>query len=483
MPVHMDTAIRFECADKSLQRLWEDAEKACLGNLKEFGPDRVLTEGGGYRKIWLETQPMGGEMYALHDLEAAANNTVLFLKHQREDGRLPGSIEYKDGRQIPQFDKIQGFCLPWHALNLYYLMGEDRDYLQLLRDALIRFDEYLWKRRDSNGDGILESFCVYDTGEDKAVRYGDAPCWWPHEEAPQGYQVVPMGSMDVTSWSYAARDTLSAISLILKDGKADQWRALADKCALSIRDKLWDESRGACFDLDHAGKRVDVLGHQTMRCMYHGSLSQRMADRFVRKHLLNPAEFWTALPLPSTSVSDPAFVNAPENNWSGQCEGLTFQRAILALEHYGYDALIPEIGNRLFKAVIDGGYRFTQQFDPFTGKISLVSRETHEPAGPDCDDIQDDYGPTALSCMAYLMEMGGIRLEMGRVRFSALMSAPFLCEAKWGGRTLKLESDGSSFAASIGGKTAAEGKCGQRVLTDLNGNVLKAQTIDTNRYR
>ena len=37
----------------------------------------VLVEGGGYEKIWLETQPMGGEMYALRNLEAAKNNVLL----------------------------------------------------------------------------------------------------------------------------------------------------------------------------------------------------------------------------------------------------------------------------------------------------------------------------------------------------------------------------------------------------------------------
>ena len=40
-------------------------------NLQQFGPDQVLVEGGGYEKIWLETQPMGGEMYAKHNMTAA----------------------------------------------------------------------------------------------------------------------------------------------------------------------------------------------------------------------------------------------------------------------------------------------------------------------------------------------------------------------------------------------------------------------------
>ena len=83
-----------------------------------------------------------------------------------------------------------------------------------------------------------------------------------------------------------------------------------------------------------------------------------MANRFVKEHLLNPEEFWTPFPLPSVAVNDPAFRNAPENNWSGQPEGLTYQRAILALERYGYDRIVTVLGEKLMDAVYKGGLRF-----------------------------------------------------------------------------------------------------------------------------
>lgn len=71
-----------------------------------------------------------------------------------------------------------------------------------------------------------------------------------------------------------------------------------------------------------------ALVHNNLRCMYWGSFSQEMADRFVREHLLNPCGFWTPFPLPSVAADDPLFRNAPENNWSGQSEGLTYQRSL-----------------------------------------------------------------------------------------------------------------------------------------------------------
>ena len=335
-----ETSVFFRTEDEKLQRVYDAAEEKCRFNLKDFGGDTVLVEGGGYEKIWLETQPMGGEMYALRSLEAARNNITLFMRHQRADGRLPGSIQCTGGKVEPQFNKYQGFCFPFPALNLYYLIGKDRDYLAELKESLIRFDRCLWNTRHVSGDGLLSSFCVYDTGEDLALRYGDAPCWWEGDEPPEGYQVVPMASMDVTSWSFAARRTVAEICRLQGDRSADAWERKARMVADALRRRLWDRKRGALYDRDRTGKTVDILCHNTLRCMYWGSISRGMAARFVKEHLLNPAEFRTPFPLPSVAVNDPAFRNAPENNWSGQPEGLTYQRAILALERYGYNRLV-----------------------------------------------------------------------------------------------------------------------------------------------
>ena len=474
-----ETRVSFSCGDPEIQRVYDAAEEKCLRNLRRFGNRTVLVEGGGYDKIWLETQPMGGEMYALRNLEAAANNCLLFMEHQRADGRLPGSIRAADGKIIPEFNKYQGFCFPSPALNLYYLLGEDRAYLLLLRDTLRRFDECLWRTRDSNGDGLLESFCVYDTGEDLAVRYGDAPCWWTEDEPPAGYSVVPMASMDVTSWSYAARDTLARISRILGDGREAFWRKKAAGTAAALRKGLWDEKRGACFDRDKNGKTIDILCHNTLRCMYWGSPAPDMAERFVQEHLLHPREFWTPFPLPSVAACDPAFRNAPENNWSGQPEGLTYQRAILALERYGYHTVVTRLGEKLIRAVAKGGCRFTQQFDPFTGKPSLVHAKTHQPVGEDSGQpIQDDYGPTMLAALEYIAHRFGIHPHLGRVWFSLGGGMEYRYEAVFCGRRCAVDSDGKKAEIFMDGRSLGVFPCGQRLITDAAGQILDSVIIE-----
>ena len=77
-----NTGVRFETKDPLLSHLVKQAEKKCRLNIKNFGGDPVLVEGGGYEKIWLETQPMGGEMYAKRNMEAALNNQLIFMENQ-----------------------------------------------------------------------------------------------------------------------------------------------------------------------------------------------------------------------------------------------------------------------------------------------------------------------------------------------------------------------------------------------------------------
>ena len=84
------------------------------------------------------------------------------------------------------------------------------------------------------------------------------------------------------------------------------------------------------------------------------------------------------------AASDHAFRNAPENNRSGQPEGLTYQRAILTLERYGYHRIVTRLGEKLFSAVADNGYRFTQQFDPFTGAAPEIQEQLQEALSAAC---------------------------------------------------------------------------------------------------
>ena len=459
----LETKVTFQTSDTLLQSLVDAAQEKCLSNIRPFGGRPVLVEGGGYEKIWLETQPMGGAMYGKRNLEVALNNQLLFMEHQRADGRLPGSIAVIDGVVTPQFNKFQGFCFPDPALDMYYLTGESPDYLALLADTLVRFDDYLWRVRDCDGDGCLETWCKYDTGEDHALRYGDAPDAWSEETPPQACAVVPMASIDVMSFSYSARAVTAQIRRLQgHEDEAAHWERRAASVAGKIRSYLWNEKRGACYDRDKHHVFSPVLTHNTLRAMYWGSISPDMAARFVREHLLNPQEFWTKMPLPSVAANDPLFRNVTTNNWSGQAEALTYQRAIRACENYGYYTLLPQLGRKLFTA-IGPSCRFVQQYDPFTMAPSVVCLEGE----------QDAYGPAMLSVMEYCARLYGVQPERGRLLWGTVSDvAESDYEQLWNGRSFRLRLQGGRAEAVVDGRTVFTCGRGLRVETDLQGHPL-----------
>jgi len=506
------TGVTFKTAQADLQRLYDVAEAQAARNIVQFTPTmQVLVEGGGYSNAWIETQPMGGEMYAPRNLEVALNNQRVFLLGQRSDGRLPGmvvsgSVALKRGwdRKPPEgyiwlpqqniaadFEMFQGYCFPEPAWRMYFWTGKDRSYLRQLYFALAAHDAYLWKTRDSNGDGLLETWCVYDTGEDHCTRLltRGAPTRWPFDVPPSGEHLldpqdpanykkywiesyheklpppsrdevrVPFASMDVMSYSYSGRATLAKISRELGNGREAFWRAQADEVRRRVIEKLWDPARHACFDRDRTGRRLDELIHNNLRCMWYGLFTPELADAFIKHHLLNPAEFWTPVPLPSIAVNDPLYRNTEGNSWSGQPQGLTYQRAIGALENYGHYAEVTLLGKKLLPVVIRNGCKFTQQFDPQTGK----------PSGPK----DDGYGPTILAVLEYLSRMHGIHLdvERGEVWWSALDATQFSSSQRWGQRTWSLSVDKGHMTAQLNGRELLRCTVGARVVTDLEGRV------------
>ncbi len=469
-----DTSVTFKTSDEHLQKLFDAAETKAKNNIKDFCGIKVLTEGGGYNNVWLETQPMGGEMYAKRNLETGLNNQLIFLDNLNDKGRFPGMVSPDNNILKCDYEWLQGFCFPRPALNMYYLAGRDESYLRKLHDALEGFDDYLWKYRDSNGDGCLETWCIWDTGEDHSTRLTGAPNKWGGETPPRGLGKVPYASMDFMAYSHDGRAVLAVISDIICNGRGDYWRAKAEEVRKKIRDYLWREEKHACYDRDCNNEFMDVLIHNNLRVMYHGAFHQDMADRFIKHHLLNPEEFWTEMPLPSIAVNDLLFRNNTANDWSGQPEGLTYQRAIRALENYGHCAEITLLGRKLIQAT-GAECMFTQQFDPFTGKPSIVK------SWIDNNTVLDDYGPTILAVLEYVSRLYGIHIEGEKIYWGGLANDGYCCEyiQNWNGRCYKSVHADGLFNAFIDEKKILSCSNGVRIVTDYSGNILEMTGIDT----
>lgn len=153
---------------------------------------------------------------------------------------------------LGSFEMLQGYCFPDPAWRMCFWAGKDRGYLARLSGAIEKHDAYLWRTRDSNGDGLLETWCVWDTGEDHSSRLvtRNALSRWPFDFAPIG-------------------------------------------------DRLPDTRVPAHYQNDWFDRHVEKLPPPAPEQVMVPFASMEMADAFSKHHPLNPAEFWAPVPLPS----------------------------------------------------------------------------------------------------------------------------------------------------------------------------------------
>ena len=484
-----DTAVSLKTKSPELNFVFSEGERLCLENVRMFGDTPVIREGAKYDGVWLETQPMGGEMYAMRNMEIALNNHLIFMKYQRRDGKMPGMITCSmPWRGIaPNHDWMQGDFFTRSAMRMYYLIGENKEYLKLLYSSLRDFDEYLWKYRDSDGNGCLETFCVWDTGDDNntrllsrgvhAVNHG--LCFT--DTAPTDHGLMPFESAEYMAYSYSQNCILAEICDILGDGEGDKYRKRAEEIKARAIEYLWDDKKCAFFDRDRNEEVIDVLSLENIKCMYHGLFTQQMADDFIEKHLFNREEFYTPLPLPNIAANDPVFyVNDKTNNftpetekiiranladdmednaWSGPVQGLCYQRCIDALLNYGHHAELTALG-RKWIANIAKHKKFTQQFNPFTGEPSKG---------------ENGYGPSVLSALEHITHLVGIDYASGKFTFSSgAQEEDTEYTVKLFGDEYSLIREGKISTVYKNGKEAFSFTRGARVVTDGSLNFLYA---------
>ena len=483
-----ETGAEFSVSDPAVQYVFDRCEQLCRENIQRFGDRWVLKEGAKYNGVWLETQPMGGEMYASRNMEVALNNHLIFMNNQRRDGRVPGMIRYAPPWMgvTMHYDWFQGDFFTVSAMRMYYLIGKDKGYLRRLYDFLRDFDDYLWKYRDSDGDGCLEAWCIWDTAEDNSTEltangvHATENGAWCGETPPTDHGKMPYESAAYMAYSYSHLITLHRISVILENGEEEEWLNKAERVRERAIEYLWDNEKKAFYDRDRNDERIDCFTQKNIKCMYHGLFTQEMADEFIALHLLNPDEFNTYLPLPSIAANDPLFYLTKErnnlspevyetvrrymggdmldNSWSGPCEGLTYQRSIDALLRYGHHAEMTDFGRRFIENLYREK-RFVQQYDPFTGKASPGD---------------DGYGPTMLAALEYITHLYGVDYACDRLTWSSLGdgSESVFSQKLFGDiYTLKRSKDGCSVAEKNGQRLFSF-SAGIRIVTDMSGEVI-----------
>src|SRR5690606_17431326 len=132
----------------------------------------VLNEGGVYDGCWLEsTGTINTDVLARFAPDIATDTLLQFAELQREDGMLP----YKVTPDGPGFSQIQIVTPLARVVWRHHQRTGDDALLRTMYDAMVRYDAWLARYRDTRGSGGVEAFCAFDTGHDLSPRFWFAP--------------------------------------------------------------------------------------------------------------------------------------------------------------------------------------------------------------------------------------------------------------------------------------------------------------------
>jgi hypothetical protein len=280
--------------------------------------------GGGILFCW-DTFFAAMMAAALGEAGAARAYADAIVDTIRLNGYVPNVHNAVGGEALGQSQPPVG------AMSLRYVADalDQPDFAAPYLDALLAWSGFWPERRDVDGflcwgsnrqpprvgtryesiPGNLQG-ARFESGLDNSPMYDDAA----FDERRGIMRLADVGLM-----SLYVRDSLELAELLRRAGRASEAAgvaARADRYARKL-DELWDERTGLYLNRDLAAGAPSPRRSPTLFYpLLTGAVSPERAQRMVREHLLNPAEFWGDHVLPSISRDDPAF--ADQNYWRGR---------------------------------------------------------------------------------------------------------------------------------------------------------------------
>lgn len=449
----------FKTDDKKLAALYESAKSVLVASVAPFGDYRLMSLTPTSDKVTLASEIMSAETLGRYNVEQAMDCFKAFAMTQRDDGQLACEIMKNGSEILCDYSGLEGFSFVDEALSLYYMTKKkERAYLDMLYAAFSRLDEYITSTHDYNRNGLPELLCEKETAQ-RCSTVRCAPIKVSEDGKLREISVFPIETGMVAAFLYHLKTALGHISSIVGDGRYGIYFEEADMLRVRIKNHFWIDDRNACYDRDYRGSLMPSLTVDNLFMMYYGAIDRDCADKFVKCHLMNPHEFYTAFPLPTFAVDSPEFSNDPANRFGGQSRGVTYRRAIRALEKYGYYRELTHIGKRFLSSLAES-LAFTEQYDPFTG-------------APSCSKICSDYAPTASAVLEFIARFYGVSVVFDEVHWGAVghegeSSSEY--NYKWGGDMYTLTAERETSTGLINGSLIFTITNGARVITDWFGN-------------
>ena len=316
------------------------------------------------------------QLYLDWDTKYIKNGIKIFLDHQREDGfimrRIQAPITPEEKAKIsPEITHIteeenKEMIKPFLSQIIFLLYKHERDLTWLTPDDYNRLKKYInyWiDQAKSHENGLAVWNSAPHSGMDDQV------------ERAGGWGACVSQGVDLNSFLYRECRAFSFLAdLFQKKDDTLYFSAEAEHLKNQVRTILWCEEDGFFYDfrLD-SGKLVRVKSSVGFAPLWAGIATKNQAERLVREHLLNPAEFWRAFPIPSYAANQTCYreERLPGDvgcNWRAQTWIPVNYYVAHGLADYGYVDIFRQLSFKTYKMVKKIGEREYYNTDSCTGK-------------------------------------------------------------------------------------------------------------------
>jgi len=305
-----------------------------------------------------------------------------------------------------------------------YQRREDRDLLEWAYPRLKKYHECWFRdrgdgqpRRDGNHDGLLEwgsdrgsTPSTGGRGNLQAAKWesgmDDSPMWDDTTYDTHTY-TLNLDDVGLNALYTLDAECLAKIAAIL--GLEDDSRTYAaeyERMKQLVRNKLWNEKDGIYENRFWDARFSPRLSPTNFYPLFAGIATTRQAERMVKEHLLNPAEFWGKFVTPTIARNDPAFPD--QYYWRGDIWGPTNYMVYEGLNRYRFDQVALEYAQKNFDLFMDD-WRINQHDD----------KEYYAWGGSTGNDSSSHYTWGALLCLIPLEQYIDVNPWDG-LRFGAL---------------------------------------------------------------
>lgn len=333
--------------------------------------------------------------------EDAKKELISLVSHQFDNGMIPHMI-YWDKASPTDFPVIewgkrdtstitQPPMLSYACLRIYK-KDKDSNFLKQIYPNLNRFYRYLLEQRDLRGHHLVGIINPDESGEDNSPRF-DPPlglepthslevnfgkrlelvgknlsCNFEIGECMSNFfwvKDVPFNAIMVENLA-----SLAEIASVLgKSEDAQYFLNQKDKISKAMRDWMFEEGiYWSVYDLDY--KKIKVKTWAIFAPLFAKLYSKSQAEKVVKEHLLNKAEFNLDFLVPTVSKDELSY--HPAGFWRGPVWMATNWFIFKGLLNYGMKEISQKIYQSSLSLIEKSGFR--EQFDPETGE-GLGARE------------------------------------------------------------------------------------------------------------